>query len=66
MIFIGFATGLIYFWNWIGNHFTDAPAQAVLGLSPGFVGMILFMVVFYGGWLIIEIISKTVYYIVKG
>jgi hypothetical protein len=48
-----FFIGLIYFWNWIGKHFTDAPAQAVLGLGPTFVGMILFMIVFYGGWAVL-------------
>jgi uncharacterized membrane protein len=63
---IGFSVGLIYFWNWIGKHFTDAPAQAVFGLSSTLVGMVLFMIVFYGGWFILSLVRKTISYIVRG
>ena len=38
---IAFFVGLFSFWEWIGLHFKDAPAQAVLGIDPVYVGMFL-------------------------
>jgi hypothetical protein len=62
----GFIASLLYFWYWIGSHFTDAPAQAVLGFGPIAVGMLLFFLVLGGIWLVLGVIWSTVSYIVKG
>jgi hypothetical protein len=63
---LSFTAGMFMFWNWIGLHFADAPAQKEFGLSPVFVGMVLFFIVFYGGLAIWAVISNTVKWVIKG
>jgi hypothetical protein len=61
---IGFGAGLIYFWYWIGNHFTDAPAGDVF--DSLFVGMVLFMIVYYGGGFLLSLGCSLVVWLFKG
>ena len=63
---IGVLSGMFYFFNWVGQHFTDAPAQAVLGFSPTFVGMVLVCIAGFVGWFVLGVVFHTVSYIVKG
>lgn len=57
LLFIMFAAGMFKLWNWIGSHFADAPAQAVWGMSPTFVGMVLFFLMAFGILFILAIIN---------